>query len=73
MLRALTLSIWLFFHPVHVTLTSIDHGSGTDSLKVLVRMFYDDFLRDYKLFDTVGVSLNKFPVDRPFPADLMNN
>jgi hypothetical protein len=73
MLRALALSIFIFFHPVHVTLTSIDHVTGTDSLKVFVRMYYDDFLRDYKLFDTTGVSLNKFPGGEPFPADLMNN
>jgi hypothetical protein len=73
MLKALALSVFIFFHPVHVTLTSIDHVSGTDSLKVFVRMYYDDFLRDYKLFDTIGVSLNKFPGGEPFPADLMNN
>ena len=73
MLRALALSIFIFTHPVHVTLTSIDHISGTDSLKVFVRMYYDDFLRDYKLFDTAGVSLNKFHTGEPFPADLMNN
>jgi len=63
----------MFFHPVHVTLTSIDHVSGTDSLKVFVRMYYDDFLRDYRLFDTAGVSLNKFSGGKTFPADLMNN
>ncbi|HZL77196.1 MAG TPA: DUF6702 family protein [Bacteroidales bacterium] len=73
MLRALALSICMFFHPVHVTLTSIDHVSGTDSLKVFVRMYYDDFLRDYRLFDTAGVSLNKFSGGKTFPADLMNN
>ena len=63
----------MLFHPVHVTLTSIDHISGTDSLKVFVRMYYDDFLRDYRLFDTAGVSLNKFSGGKTFPADLMNN
>ena len=73
MLRALAVSIWLLFHPVHVTLTSIDHVTGTDSLKVFVRMYYDDFLRDYRLFDTTEESVNGFPADKPFPADLMNN
>jgi hypothetical protein len=73
MLRALALSICMLFHPVHVTLTSIDHISGIDSLKVFVRMYYDDFLRDYRLFDTAGVSLNKFSGGKTFPADLMNN
>jgi hypothetical protein len=73
MLRVLALSIFLFFHPVHVTLTSIDQIPGTDSLKVFVRMYYDDFLRDYKLFDAASVSQNEFPSGEPFPADLMNN
>jgi hypothetical protein len=73
MLKALAVSIWLLFHPVHVTLTSIDHVTGTDSLKVFVRMWYDDFLRDYRLFDTTDESVNGFPADKPFPVDLMNN
>jgi hypothetical protein len=73
MLRALALSIWLLFHPVHVTLTSIDHVTGTDTLKVFVRMYYDDFLRDYRLFDSTGESLNKFSAGQPFPSDMMNN
>jgi hypothetical protein len=73
MLRALALSIFIFFYPVHVTLTGTDHISGTDSLKVFERMYYDDFLRDYKLLETIGVSLYKFPGGELFPADLMNN
>jgi hypothetical protein len=34
---------------VHVTLTSIDYVPEIDSFKVFVRMYFDDFLRDYKL------------------------
>jgi hypothetical protein len=34
---------------VHVTLTSIDYVPELDSFKVFVRMYFDDFLRDYKL------------------------
>ena len=73
MLKTLALSICLFFHPVHVTLTTIDHVTGTDSLKVFVRMYFDDFLRDYRLFDTAGASVNEAYLDKPFPATLMNN
>jgi len=62
-----------FFYPVHVTLTGTDHISGTDSLKVFERMYYDVFLHDYKLLETIGVSLNKFHGGKLFPADLMNN
>jgi hypothetical protein len=51
MLKFLILPIWLAFHPVHVTMTSIEHVQGTDSLKVFCRMFYDDFLKDYQTTD----------------------
>lgn len=72
MLKTLALSICLALHPVHVTLTSIDQAPGTDSLKVFFRMYYDDFLRDYKLYDTV-TDMEKLPHDKAFPAGLMNN
>jgi hypothetical protein len=48
MLRTLIFSIWFLFHPVHVTLTSIDFIPETDSFKVFVRMYFDDFLLDCK-------------------------
>lgn len=72
MLKILALSVWLVFHPVHVTLTSIDHVTNTDSLKVFVRMYYDDFLLDYSLS---GLKLpdgtEKF--ENTFPSDLMSD
>lgn len=71
MFKALALSIWFALHPVHVTLTSIDHVPGTDSLKVFFRMYFDDFLRDYKLYDA-ATDLENLPQGKPFPADLMN-
>ncbi len=49
MFKTLFFSIWLLFHPVHVTLTSIDYIPEMDSFKVFVRMYFDDFLRDNKL------------------------
>ena len=72
MLKTLILSIGLLFHPVHVSLTSIDHIPGTDSLKVFVKMFYDDFLLDYKLFDSENESIKKMTAGQLFPAELMN-
>lgn len=72
MLKTLILSIGLLFHPVHVSLTSIDHVHGTDSLKVFVKMFYDDFLLDYKLFDSENESVKKMTTGQLFPAELMN-
>jgi len=72
MLKTLALSIWFVFHPVHVTLTSIDHVRGTDSLKVFVRMFFDDFLLDYSLSGMAHAETFS-PDHETFPGDLMNN
>lgn len=49
MFKILFFSIVLFFHPVHVSMTSIDYNPESDSYKVFVRMYFDDFLRDCKL------------------------
>jgi hypothetical protein len=46
MLKSLVFSFWLIFHPVHVTLTSIDYNPEHDSLKVFVKLYLDDFLLD---------------------------
>ncbi len=72
MLKILALSVWFVLHPVHVTLTSIDHVPDTDSLKVFVRMYYDDFLLDYSLSGMTGRDGNSRD-DHTFPEDLMNN
>jgi len=56
MFKTLYLSIWLLFHPVHVTLTSIDYMPASDMFKVFVRLYFDDFLRDYKLIDDKFIS-----------------
>jgi ribosomal protein S24E len=72
MLKILILPIFLIFHPVHVTLTTIDQTEGTDSMKVFFRMYYDDFLLDYKLFDH-DHNLDKLSVTQSFPSNLANN
>ncbi|MGC1392024.1 MAG: DUF6702 family protein [Bacteroidales bacterium] len=51
MLKVLILNALLFFHPVHVTLITINQARESDTLKVFFRMYLDDFLRDYKLYD----------------------
>ena len=71
MLKTLILSIWLIFHPVHVTMTSIEHIPGTDSMKVFCRMFFDDFLYDYQTYDD-DRDLTKIFGNQPFNADLVN-
>jgi hypothetical protein len=59
MLKSLFFSIWFFLHPVHVTLTSIDYVPEIGSIKVFIRMYFDDFLRDYKL-DGTEIKENEF-------------
>jgi len=51
MLKILVIPILLIFHPVHVTVITIDQAQDSDSLKVFFRMYYDDFLRDCRLFN----------------------
>ena len=71
MLKIIILPILLLFHPVHVTLMTIDQVQGADSMKVFFRMYYDDFLLDYKLFDPAR-NLEKLTVNQSFPSDLAN-
>jgi hypothetical protein len=49
MIKTLYLFSWLIFHPVHVTLTSIDYTPDTPSLKVFLKIYYDDFQLDCKM------------------------
>jgi hypothetical protein len=71
MLKILILPIFLIFHPVHVTLTTIDQAQDTDSMKVFFRMYYDDFLLDYKMCDP-DHNIANISVNQSFPADLAN-
>ncbi len=52
MFRTLFLSVFFLFHPVHVTLTSLDYTPGTGVFTVFMKMYYDDFISDYKLSRT---------------------
>ena len=70
MVKILVLAILVIFHPVHVSLTSIEHVPGTDSVKVFVRMYFDDFLLDYKLFDK-NVSYNYDTDSQLFPEEML--
>lgn len=70
MVKILVFAISIIFHPVHVSLTSIEHVPGTDSVKVFVRMYFDDFLLDYKLFDK-NVSLNYKTDSQSFPEEML--
>lgn len=41
--------LWLSFHPVHVTLTSIDYDGKEGNFKGFVRVYLDDLLLDCEL------------------------
>jgi hypothetical protein len=49
MFKSIFISIWLIFHPVHVTMTSIDFDQEKNFFTVFVKMNKDDFQKDYKL------------------------
>jgi hypothetical protein len=71
MLKIFILPILLALHPVHVTLTTIEQVEKSDTMKVFFRMYYDDFLNDYKLFDP-HCKVEKMSVEQQFPADMAN-
>jgi len=70
MLKTLFFSIWFLFHPVHVTMTSIDYKPELSTFKVFVRMYFDDFLRDCKL-NGVDVQNNNFSSDNSTTRNLI--
>jgi hypothetical protein len=70
MLKILILPLFLVFHPVHVTVTTIDQAQGTDSMRIFFRMYYDDFLRDYKSFDP-DFSFEKISGDKSVPDNMI--
>jgi hypothetical protein len=69
MLKILIIPILFMFHPIHVTLTTIDQAQGTDTLKVFFRMYYDDFLTDYASYDKKS-DLKQIPHAESFPSDM---
>jgi len=71
MFKALAISLCLFIHPGHITMTSIDYVQGTDSLKVFCRMEFDDFLKDLQTIDD-DRNLYRLFSKQPFPSDLIN-
>jgi hypothetical protein len=46
MIKAFVLLSWLIFHPVHVTITSIEYIKEENSYSVFLKMYHDDFLLD---------------------------
>jgi hypothetical protein len=65
MYKTLLFTACLLFHPVHVTLTSIDYSSEEGSYKVYVKMYLDDFLLDF------GYSADEVVNDSQLDSGLM--
>lgn len=63
----------MLFHQTHVTLTSIDYIQGTDSLKVLVSLKYNQFLQDYQQTIDDDIELHVLRSYDPFPSDMANH
>ncbi|HUX59419.1 MAG TPA: DUF6702 family protein [Bacteroidales bacterium] len=70
MFKTLIFFSWLLFHPVHITMTSIDYIPEMDSYKVFVRMYFDDFLLDYKLCGK-EVDSKDFIADTSYAKDII--
>jgi hypothetical protein len=62
MIKPFLFVVWFLFHPVHVTLTSVDYVPQKDSFAVFVRMYFDDFLKDCSLNGN-EIMIKDFSVD----------
>jgi hypothetical protein len=60
MLKIILLSLFMFSHPVHVTLMSIEYSENDDVFNVFLKIYSDDFLLDYRILtgDTTKVDLS---------------
>jgi hypothetical protein len=49
MLKLFILAFWFAAHPVHVTLLSVEYSDEDKAFSCFLKVYYDDFLLDYKL------------------------
>jgi hypothetical protein len=76
MLRVLFFSFLLSAHPVHVSLTSVVYIPAKHAFDVFVKVWEDDFIRDYKLTYTRELnidSLNSLNLDREDAGKYIND
>ncbi|MDX9812074.1 MAG: hypothetical protein RBU28_06785 [Bacteroidales bacterium] len=69
MLKLLIPALWMMMHPVHVSLLSVDYQPASESFRVFVRVYTDDFLLDSERF--AGMDPVNLPVDRPEIRELI--
>lgn len=73
MFKVLAFLILIPINQGHLTMTSIEHISGTDSIKVAIRFNYYIFLRDYQQTVNDDIGLEVLSKYNPFPYDMANN
>ena len=75
MIRLLVFSLWLAFHPVHVSLMSIDYEPEGKVFNMFLKIYFDDFLLDSGLEAAGGDKLVFKDTDeftRVFLTDYVN-
>jgi hypothetical protein len=72
MIKAFAILLWLTVQPGHVSMTSIEYATGTDSLKVSCRMGFEALIRDMQTIDD-DRNLRRLFDKQPFPSDLINH
>jgi len=48
MFKIIFLSFFLFTHPVHVSMLSIEYSPKSDNFNVFLKLYYNDFILDYR-------------------------
>jgi hypothetical protein len=72
MLRFLFFSLWLAFHPVHVSLLSIDYVPERNAFNLFLRLYFDDFLLDAGIKSEDQKNLNFADADT-FTKEVIGN
>ena len=49
MLKTFILSFFIFAHPLHVSLLSVEYSEKSDVFNVFLKIYSDDFILDYRL------------------------
>ncbi len=55
MLKTLIFTFLFALHPVHVSLMSVEYDEGSESFRVFIKVFFDDFLADAGLIEITEV------------------
>lgn len=72
MVRILFFSLWLAFHPVHVSLLSIDYVPDKELCNVFLKVYFDDFLLDSGIKSEEQKNLN-FSDGNTFTEKIVGN